>query len=146
MASKFLERSVVIRELMPQDLKLEIDRLSREEAVNAARYLAEVVGKAHARQMDASTRRDFAATFNRRKTAQLNAPSWLWSTVVELASTHEAAYLEHCRRYAPRPLTQGAESRPRPACRLILTPFGAGATGSMRYHGGPRKYRPPIHE
>ena len=100
MAGKLLERSVVIRELMPQDLKLEIDQLSRDEAVNSARYLAEVVGKAHARQMDASTRREFAASFKQRKAARLDAPSWLWSSVVELASTHEAAYLEHCRRYA----------------------------------------------
>jgi uncharacterized protein (DUF2252 family) len=99
MASKLLERSVVIRELMPQDLKLEIDQLSREEAVNSARYLAEVVGKAHARQMDTSTRREFAASFNRRKAARLSAPSWLWSSVVELVSAHETAYLEHCRRY-----------------------------------------------
>ena len=102
MASKLLGRSVVIRELMPQDLKLEIDRLSREEAVNSARYLAEVVGKAHARQMDASTRREFAASFKRRKAAQLRAPPWLWSSVVDLAAAHEAAYLEHCRRYALR--------------------------------------------
>ena len=100
MASKLLGRSVVIRELMPQDLKLEIDQLSRSEAVDSARYLAEVVGKAHARQMDAATRREFAASFKRRKAARLDAPSWLWSSVVELASTHEAAYLEHCRRYA----------------------------------------------
>jgi uncharacterized protein (DUF2252 family) len=85
---------------MPQDLKLEIDQLSREEAVNSARYLAEVVGKAHSRQMDASTRREFAASFNLRRGARLNAPSWLWSSVVELASAHEAAYLEHCRLYA----------------------------------------------
>ena len=97
MASKLLGRAVVIRELMPQDLKLEIDRLSREEAVNSARYLAEVVGKAHARQMDASTRREFAASFKRRKAAQLRAPPWLWSSVVDLAAAHEAAYLEHCR-------------------------------------------------
>ena len=102
MASKLLGRAVVIRELMPQDLKLEIDRLSREEAVNSARYLAEVVGKAHARQMDASTRREFAASFKRRKAAQLRAPPWLWSSVVDLAAAHEAAYLEHCRRYALR--------------------------------------------
>jgi uncharacterized protein (DUF2252 family) len=100
MAAKVLERSVVLRELMPQDLKLEIDRLSREEAVNSARYLAEVVGKAHARQMDAATRREFSRTFKVRKSARLDAPSWLWSSVVELASAHEAAYLEHCRRYA----------------------------------------------
>jgi len=100
MASTLLGRSVVIRELMPQDLKLEIDRLSREEAVNSARYLAEVVGKAHARQMDSATRREFSASFKDRDAARLNAPSWLWSSVVELASVHEAAYLEHCRRYA----------------------------------------------
>jgi uncharacterized protein (DUF2252 family) len=100
MAAKLLGRSVVLRELMPQDLKLEIDRLSREEAVNSARYLAEVVGKAHARQMDATTRKEFANTFKTRRSAQLDAPSWLWSSVVELASAHEAAYLEHCRQFA----------------------------------------------
>jgi uncharacterized protein (DUF2252 family) len=100
MASRLLGRSVVIRELMPQDLKLEIDRLSRQEAVNSARYLAEVLGKAHARQMDGATRREFASSFKKQKVAHLDAPSWLWSSVVELASTHEAAYLEHCRRYA----------------------------------------------
>jgi uncharacterized protein (DUF2252 family) len=99
-ASKLLRRPIVIRELMPQDLKLDIDQLSREEAVTSARYLAEVIGKAHARQMDASTRREFAASFKQRKAARLHAPSWLWSSVVELASSHEAAYLEHCRRYA----------------------------------------------
>jgi uncharacterized protein (DUF2252 family) len=100
MAAKLLGRSVVLRELMPQDLKLEIDQLSREEAVDSARYLAEVVGKAHARQMDAATRKAFGSTFKVNRSAQLDAPSWLWSSVVELASTHEAAYLEHCRRYA----------------------------------------------
>jgi uncharacterized protein (DUF2252 family) len=100
MATKLSARSVVLRELMPQDLKLEIDRLSRQEAVESARYLAEVVGKAHARQMDAATRKAFAASFNARRSSKLNAPSWLWSSVVELASTHESAYLEHCRKYA----------------------------------------------
>jgi uncharacterized protein (DUF2252 family) len=100
MAAKLLGRSVVVRELMPQDLKLEIDQLTREEAVNSARYLAEVVGKAHARQMDDTTRKAFAATFKARRFSPLDAPSWLWLSVVELASAHEAAYLEHCRRYA----------------------------------------------
>jgi len=83
-----------------RDLDQQIDQSSRQEAVNSARYLAEVLGKAHARQMDGSTRRDFASSFKKRKEGRLNAPSWLWSSVVELASTHEAAYLEHCRRYA----------------------------------------------
>jgi uncharacterized protein (DUF2252 family) len=100
LAGKLQGRSVVIRELMPQDLKLEIDRLSRDEAVNSARYLAEVVGKAHVRQMDTTTRKAFLASFAVRRSARLDAPSWLWKSVVELASAHEIAYLEHCRRYA----------------------------------------------
>jgi uncharacterized protein (DUF2252 family) len=29
----------------------------------------------------------------------LDAPRWLWSSIVELVINHEAAYLEHCRRY-----------------------------------------------
>ena len=100
MASTLLGRSVVLRELMPQDLKLEIDQLSRQEAVAAARYLAEVVGRAHARQMDSVTRREFCRSLNVRRSSGLDAPSWLWASVVELASIHEAAYLEHCRSYA----------------------------------------------
>jgi uncharacterized protein (DUF2252 family) len=100
MAGKLLDRSVVIRELMPQDLKLEIDQLSREEAMNSARYLAEVVGKAHARQMDAAIRREFSASLKGRKSTAFSAPTWLWSSVVELVSNHEAAYYEHCRKYA----------------------------------------------
>jgi uncharacterized protein (DUF2252 family) len=100
MAAKLLNRSVFLRELMPQDLKLEIDQLTRDEAVGAARYLAGVVGKAHARQMDAATRREFRRSLTARRSKRLDAPSWLWSSVVELAAAHEAAYLEHCRLYA----------------------------------------------
>jgi uncharacterized protein (DUF2252 family) len=100
MATKFLGRSIILRELMPQDLKVEIDQLSRAEAVEAARYLAEVVGKAHARQMDVRTRQEFAQSLKVRRSARIDAPSWLWTSVVELASIHEAAYLEHCRQYA----------------------------------------------
>jgi len=100
MAAKLLNRSVFLRELMPQDLKLQIDQLTRDEAVGAARYLAGVVGKAHARQMDAATRREFRRSLRARRSKRLDAPSWLWSSVVELAAAHEAAYLEHCRLYA----------------------------------------------
>ena len=100
MASKVLNRSMVVRELMPQDLKLDIDQISRQEAVDSARYLAEVIGKAHARQMDTQTRREFAASLKARRSSRLDAPTWLWSSVVQLASIHELAYLEHCRQYA----------------------------------------------
>ena len=100
LAAKFLSRPVVLRELMPQDLKLEIDRLTREEAVAAASYLAGVVGKAHARQMDSATRKRWTAELNRNRSKNLDAPGWMWRSVVELIASHETAYLEHCRRYA----------------------------------------------
>jgi uncharacterized protein (DUF2252 family) len=100
LAAKFLSRTVVLRELMPQDLKVEIDRLTREEAVAAASYLAGIVGKAHARQMDAATRKSWIAELNRNRSKSLDAPGWMWRSVVELIASHETAYLEHCRRYA----------------------------------------------
>jgi uncharacterized protein (DUF2252 family) len=103
MAARLLGKSVVIRELMPQDLKIEIDRLTRDEAMEAARYLAGIVGLAHRRQMDRETARSWAQDLARQHTKSLDAPSWLWSSVVELAGIHEVAYLDHCRRYALSP-------------------------------------------
>jgi uncharacterized protein (DUF2252 family) len=85
---------------MPQDLKLEIDTLSRDEAIGAAQFLAAVVGKAHARQMTSATRKQWIAEMKRNRSKSLDAPSWLWRSVVELMGVHEVAYLEHCRRYA----------------------------------------------
>jgi len=77
-----------------------VDALDQSEAMDVARYLAYVVGKAHARQMDGATRRSWLTELQRNRTKTLDAPSWLWSSIVELNSSHEAAYLEHCRRYA----------------------------------------------
>lgn len=99
MAARFGDHAVFVRELLPQDLKLEIDELSRGEATKAARFLARVVGHAHGRQMDAPTRRRWAATLRQQRSKSLDAPSWLWSSVVDLVALHEAAYLEHCRRF-----------------------------------------------
>ena len=98
--AKFLQRSVFIREILPQDLKLEMDRLTRQVAVEAAAYLASVVGAAHSRQMRPATRRQWRDTLKRDRPQRLDAPSWLWLSVVDLKSSHETAYLEHCRRYA----------------------------------------------
>ena len=100
LADKFLGRSVVVRELMPQDLKLEIDQLTRDEAVSAARYLAAVVGKGHAGQMTLATRRKWIAELRRNRSKSLDTPGWMWRSVVELIADHETAYLEHCRQYA----------------------------------------------
>jgi uncharacterized protein (DUF2252 family) len=100
LATQFAGRPIFVRELLPQDLKLEINQLKRVEAMRAANFLAAVVGKAHARQMDAATRKTWQTELRRNRSKSLDAPSWLWSSVVALIASHEAAYLEHCRKYA----------------------------------------------
>ena len=100
LTARFLDHAVFLRELLPQDLKLEIDRLTRDEAVKAARFLASVIGRAHAGQMDAATRKSWHGELQRNRSKTLDAPSWLWRSTVELMAVHETAYLEHCRRYA----------------------------------------------
>jgi len=99
----FLNHKVVLRELLPQDLKLEMDQLTRDEAILAARYLAFVVGRAHASQMDDRARKKWRDILVRDFSKSLDAPSWLWASVVDLVAHHETAYLEHCRRYALDP-------------------------------------------
>lgn len=100
LATRFLDRGVFVRELLPQDMKLEIDTLSQDEATAAAAYLAQVVGVAHARQMDAATCKAWLAELQLDRPRDLEAPSWLWTSVVQLVGSHEEGYLEHCRRYA----------------------------------------------
>jgi uncharacterized protein (DUF2252 family) len=100
LATSFENRPVVLRELMPQDLKFEMERMTRAEAVAAANLFAGVIGKAHARQMDRNTRNEWAASLLQNQTRTLDAPSWLWRSVVDLVASHEAAYLDHCRQYA----------------------------------------------
>ncbi|MGY3443680.1 MULTISPECIES: DUF2252 family protein [unclassified Bradyrhizobium] len=99
-AASLLRRDVFVRELLPQDLKLDIESLKPPDAVHVGRYLAAVVGRAHARQMDPLTRRSWRTELGRGRSKSLNAPSWLWSSVLSLIARHETAYLEHCRRYA----------------------------------------------
>lgn len=100
LAEHLLDRSVFLRELLPQDLKFEIEHLDHSEALKVAHFLAAIVGKAHARQMDAGTRSIWRKELARNRSHSLDAPSWLWSSVVELLVSHEGAYLEHCRKYA----------------------------------------------
>lgn len=99
-SARLADRAVVIRELLPQDMKLTIEQLTRDEAMRAARFLALVVGKAHARQMDAGERKAWLTELRRNRSKTLDAPGWLWSSIVELVSSHAAGYLEHCRRYS----------------------------------------------
>ena len=100
LAAELMGKSVVLRELLPQDLKLEMDRLTRDEIVASARFLAACGRKAHARQMDENTRKSWMSDLRRNRSKKLDAPSWLWTSVVELVASHERGYLEHCREYA----------------------------------------------
>jgi uncharacterized protein (DUF2252 family) len=107
-AAKLGSHSVFVRELLPQDLKLEIESLTIDQAMKSANFLASVVGQAHGRQLDERTRQTWADSLEKHRSKSLDAPSWLWSSVVSLIGSHEVAYLEHCRRYAN-------EVRPSPA-------------------------------
>jgi uncharacterized protein (DUF2252 family) len=100
LARKLDGRAIVMRELMPQDLKLELETLTQAEAVATARVLASVVGRAHGRQMDLATRRKWARELRKGHAKSISAPPWLWKSIVDLAASHEAGYLEHCRAYA----------------------------------------------
>jgi uncharacterized protein (DUF2252 family) len=99
-AARMDSTQVFVRELLPQDLKLDIETLSQKEATSIAWFLAQVVGRAHGRQLDKAAAKEWAKTLKRKNTRSLAAPSWLWQSVVSQLVHHEAAYLEHCRRFA----------------------------------------------
>lgn len=95
-----LDRSVFVRELLPQDLKVELDHISTEDGRAVAYYLGMVVGRAPGRQLDLASRRAWHREISTHRLKSIDAPSWLWTSLVELVAVHEHAYLEHCRRYA----------------------------------------------
>ena len=88
-AADILGRSVFIRELLPQDMKVEIKKLPQEEAGKVAHYRGMVVGNAHARQMDREVRKQWKKDLQRNRAKTLETPSWLWSSIVELVASHE---------------------------------------------------------
>ena len=102
LAADLMGRPVFLRELLPQDLKLEIEQLTRGEATEVAAFLGGVVGKAHARQLDAPTAAGWRSELGKGRSKTLDAPGWLWNSIVDLVASHEAGYLQHCRRYALR--------------------------------------------
>ncbi|WP_114239920.1 DUF2252 family protein [Dyella sp. C9] len=98
-AAHLLDKPVFVRELLPQDIKIDIARLRRKQAERVAAFLAHVVGQAHARQMDTATRASWCKELQRNHLRTLDAPSWLWKAVTGLLSVHEPNYLDHCRIY-----------------------------------------------
>lgn len=98
-AVRLLERPMAMRELLPQDLKIEPDRLPPATIDAIARYLGQVVGLAHAGQMDADTRHRWQRELRSSRSKVVDAPSWLWRSIVDALASHERGYLEHCRRH-----------------------------------------------
>ena len=95
-ASEIDKKRVVVHELMPQDEKICLDKIKAKEALDVGRYLGAVVGRAHARQLDKTDAKAWRSAVL-EKTEKDRCPAWFWSAIVHLASTHEAAYLVHCR-------------------------------------------------
>ncbi|GAB2568056.1 DUF2252 family protein [Dyella jejuensis] len=100
LAAKIQGKSVFVRELRPQDLKIDLDRLTSREAMGIARYLGHLVGRAHASQLDRKQRQQWLRDLKLQRPASIDAPSWLWRSVVELIQAHEGGYLDHCRGFA----------------------------------------------
>jgi uncharacterized protein (DUF2252 family) len=100
LAATVAGHAVFVRELMPQDLKLELEMMDETEARVTVRALARIVGLAHARQLDATSRQHWRRDLEGASSRSIDAPTWLWSSVVDSIGIHERAYLEHCRRYA----------------------------------------------
>jgi uncharacterized protein (DUF2252 family) len=103
MASRIQGKTVFIRELRPQDLKIDLEQMEPADAMEVARYLGNVVGRAHAAQLNRDQRKSWLAELARNRPQNIEAPSWLWRSVVELVQAHEGGYLEHCRKYAGAP-------------------------------------------
>ena len=87
-SQRLRDRPVVIRELLPPDIKLDIEQLTQTEAMEVARYLAQVVGNAHARQMDHSTRASWLKVLRRNRSKTIDAPPWLWNSIVDLVGSY----------------------------------------------------------
>jgi uncharacterized protein (DUF2252 family) len=52
--------------------------------------------------MDGPTAAAWRSELRKGRTKTLDAPGWLWNSIVDLVASHEAGYLQHCRRYALR--------------------------------------------
>lgn len=74
--------------------------MTRDEAMSVAEFLAHVVGQGHARQLDLAGRKQWLNELQRNRSKSLDAPSWLWNSVVDLVGAHETAYLDIAGCYA----------------------------------------------
>src|SRR3569833_1299402 len=88
-ATRILDKPVFVRALRPQDLKLELAHLDTGGALCVSRFLAGVVGRAHARLMALADRERWTRELILIRSKSLVAPSWLWTSVGDLLAQHE---------------------------------------------------------
>jgi uncharacterized protein (DUF2252 family) len=88
---------ITARELLPADLKFELDALEPDDVAGLASHLGTNIGSAHVRQLTPARCATWLEAFRREHAPRSTAPSWLWAAVVDLVALHEGAYLEHCR-------------------------------------------------
>lgn len=100
LAASVLRKRVVVRELMPQEHKVTLVDLDPAEAIPVGRYLGEVIGRAHGRQMHGDDARAWAKELVRKKESRALPPEWMFEPLLDLVSTHEVAYLRHCAELA----------------------------------------------
>jgi len=73
--ARLFDTPVFVRELLPKDLKLEIERVDTQEALRVARYLARIVGRAHARQLACAERKAWQAELRRHRPSRPRTPT-----------------------------------------------------------------------
>jgi uncharacterized protein (DUF2252 family) len=73
-ALEVLGKPAFVRELMPQDPKIEIGRLTADEATAISGFLAGVIGRAHSRQMERGARSQWRRDLQRNRSKSMNAP------------------------------------------------------------------------
>lgn len=98
-AGDVLGTPVIVRELMPQDMKLDIRRLQPNQAQRMADYLGAVVGYAHARQLSAEDRQAWHREVVRGRSKTTHAPAWLRDAAIGVMHELDVAYIQHCLRY-----------------------------------------------
>ncbi len=83
----------LLRELMPQERKVECAALEAAELADVARGLAHVVGRAHGRQLAAKEARSWCEDVSEKRVAG-TAPRWFSRALAPLVGIHESAYLK----------------------------------------------------
>ena len=66
-------------------------------------------GRDHVRPLAEASQKAWLDELPRNRSRSLDAPSWLWNSVVDLIRAHETAYIGHCRLYARRKLPEAPD-------------------------------------